>query len=140
MYEYEYPRPAVAVDLIVTQKKGDQSQLLLIQRKHEPHAGAWALPGGFLDENETLEQAAARELLEETTVTAISLTQFRAYSEIERDPRTRVISVVFAATINPSDEPEGGDDAALAQWFDLDKLPKLAFDHDRVLADFFADA
>ena len=137
MYEYEYPRPAVAVDLIVLRVEDNRSKLLLIQRKNEPFAGTWAMPGGFLDENETLETAAARELLEETGTSATKLEQFKAYSAVDRDPRTRVISVIFVAEILASDVATAGDDAAKAQWFDIENLPKLAFDHENILKDYF---
>ena len=138
MYQYEYPRPALAVDLIVIRHLGQQSEILLIKRKNDPFAGAWALPGGFLDENETLEDAAARELMEETNATATSLKQFNAYSHPDRDPRTRVISVVFAADVKAGQSITAGDDAADAKWFDIDRLPTLAFDHDEILHDFLS--
>ena len=137
MYEYEYPRPAVAVDLIVIRIEDARSKLLLIERKNEPFAGDWALPGGFLDEGETLETAAARELLEETGTNATRLEQFKAYSTVDRDPRTRVISVIFVAEILASDTATAGDDASKAQWFDIENLPNLAFDHATILNDYF---
>ena len=137
MHAYEYPRPAVAVDLIVLRQSEPEPQLLLIERKHDPYAGCWALPGGFLDEGETLEAAAARELLEETSAKVLELQQFKAYSAVDRDPRTRVISVVFSAKIDAAAAVVAGDDAAKAVWFPVSQLPKLAFDHANILTDYF---
>lgn len=133
-YQYEYPRPSVAVDLVVFNKKNHLRNVLLILRKNEPFADHWALPGGFLDEDETLEQAAARELKEETGVTCRSLKQLGAWSEAKRDPRTRVVSVAFLAEISADQNPVAADDAKEARWFDINNLPKLAFDHDEMIA------
>ena len=138
-YCYEYPRPAVAVDLVVirwTKSKSNERQreLLLIQRKHEPFAGCWALPGGFLDEHETLQQAAARELMEETRVTARKLVPLGAFSAVDRDPRGRVISFGYATEVSVSTRHQAGDDAAAADWFPISKLPELAFDHAEIIA------
>lgn len=138
-YQYEYPRPAVAVDLVVFQMerkrrmKGHSRKLLLILRKNEPFADQWALPGGFLDEGETLEQAAERELMEETGVTCNCLKQLGAWSKVNRDPRTRVISVSFLAEIAADQNPVAADDAKDARWFAINDLPKLAFDHDEMI-------
>lgn len=136
---YEYPRPAVAVDLVVTRWHASKSrakrrEVLLIQRKHEPFSGCWALPGGFLDERETLEEAAARELLEETRVVARRLVPLGAFSAIDRDPRGRVISFAYAAEVPAATRLEAGDDAAAAVWFPIRKLPELAFDHAQIIA------
>lgn len=135
---YEYPRPAVAVDLVVTRSVntklgGKRREVLLIRRKHGPFLGCWALPGGFLDENETLEQAAARELMEETQVVAKKLVMLGAFSEVHRDPRSRVISFCFAAEVPATTRHRAGDDAAAAEWFAISKLPKLAFDHAEIM-------
>lgn len=136
---YEYPRPAVAVDLVVTRWTKDKSgkkrrELLLIQRKHEPFAACWALPGGFLDEGETLEQAAARELMEETRVVARKLVPLGAFSDVNRDPRGRVISFGYATEVPATASHQAGDDAASADWFPITRLPKLAFDHAEIIA------
>lgn len=138
-YCYQYPRPAVAVDLVVTRwtkpKSGErQRELLLIQRKHDPYAGCWALPGGFLDEHETLEQAAARELMEETRVVARKLSPLGAFSTVNRDPRGRVISFSYATEVPSTTRHQAGDDAAAAEWFPVKRLPKLAFDHAEIIA------
>jgi 8-oxo-dGTP diphosphatase len=133
-YCYEYPRPAVTADIVVIKTFDNQPEVLLIERKHPPFEGMWALPGGFLDMDETLEEAALRELQEETGITGIKLEQFHTFSKVDRDPRHRTITTVF---IGYADEntasPEAGDDAANARWFPLDKLPPLAFDHAEVL-------
>ena len=133
-YCYEYPRPAVTADIVVIKTIDKQSSVLFIERKHPPFEGMWALPGGFLDMDETLEDAALRELQEETGITGIELEQFHTFSKVDRDPRHRTITTVF---IGYADEntasPEAGDDAANAQWFPLDKLPALAFDHREVM-------
>ena len=98
-FEYEYPRPAVSVDIVAIREKEGRRELLLIQRKNEPYMNCWALPGGFLDMGETLEQAAERELKEETGLEINSLRQLGAFSKVDRDPRTRVISVAYFAEL-----------------------------------------
>lgn len=132
-YEYEYPRPAVASDLVVWNRFNNH--ILLIERKHPPFAGCWALPGGFIDENESVEKAAIRELKEETNLDAMELTLIGVYSEPKRDPRSWVISVAYLASVNTEQIPVAGDDAARAIWFDIEKLPQLAFDHQRIVED-----
>jgi 8-oxo-dGTP diphosphatase len=131
---YDYPRPAVTADIIILKKNNNQTFVLLIERKHQPFEGMWALPGGFLDMDETLEEAAIRELHEETGISGVELNQFHTFSKVNRDPRHRTITTVF---IGFADEktvaPTAGDDAAKAQWFDLNELPLLAFDHGEVL-------
>jgi 8-oxo-dGTP diphosphatase len=131
---YDYPRPAVTADIIVLKKSNNQQFVLLIERKHPPFKGMWALPGGFLEMDETLEQTALRELQEETGITGIALNQFHTFSKVNRDPRHRTITTVFIGFADEKTEsPEAGDDAAKAQWFDLNKLPLLAFDHGEVM-------
>ncbi len=141
-YEYDYPRPAVSVDICVfraikstIETHPTTSELLLIERKNEPFAGFWALPGGFLDEGETLESAAIRELREETGLNATNVQQVKAYSHPDRDPRTRVISVAFVASISDAESPIAADDAARVGWFNLNQLPLLAFDHQQIVKD-----
>ena len=127
-YTYDYPRPAVSADIVVFRKNG--KQVLLIFRKNPPYQGMWALPGGFMEIDETLEHTASRELEEETGLTGIALQQFRTFSQVNRDPRTRVITTVYYGFTLPGNEnAKGGDDAAEARWFDINDLPQLGFDH-----------
>ena len=140
-FQYEYPRPAVSVDLIIVREAASGSwEIMLIERGREPFKGCWALPGGFLDEDETLEECAARELKEETGVEIASdqLVQFKAYSQLDRDPRTRVISVAFSAFVTTEVIPVAADDAADVKWFQVLGLPSLAFDHASIVADWLA--
>ena len=132
-YTYKYPRPAVTVDMAVFRETGNTTELLLIQRKHDPYAGRWALPGGFVDMDETVEEAAARELYEETNLKDIPLEQFHVFSKVDRDPRGRTISVIFTGILKGEQEVRAKDDAQEARWFPLDKLPPLAFDHDEIV-------
>ena len=134
-YVYDYPRPMVTVDaLVFTVREGDLN-VLLIRRKHDPWQGMWACPGGFVDLDEPLEQAAARELREETGVTGVPLVQFHAFGAVERDPRGRVITVAyFGAADQRGLAPRGGDDAAEAAWLPVAGLPRLASDHNLVVA------
>lgn len=133
-YIYEYPRPAVTADVIILRRINNTDFVLLIERKHPPYEGMWALPGGFLEMNETLEETALRELQEETGITGIELKQFHTFSKVNRDPRHRTITTVF---IGYADEktmtPKAGDDAANIKWFALNELPPLAFDHGMVM-------
>ena len=133
-YTYDYPRPAVTADIIILKTISNQQFVLLIKRKHPPFEGMWALPGGFLDMDETLEAAALRELQEETGITGIELKQFYTFSKVDRDPRHRTITTVFIGyTDKNTVEPEAGDDAAKVQWFSTDELPPMAFDHEEVM-------
>jgi 8-oxo-dGTP diphosphatase len=132
MYTYSHPHPAVTVDCAVFSFQDDFLKILLVKRKSEPFAGKWALPGGYVDINETCENAATRELAEETGIKA-SLTQFHTYSEVGRDPRERTISVAFLGECKPKGtKTVAGDDAAEAKWFNIYKLPELAFDHQKI--------
>lgn len=134
-YCYPYPRPALTVDLLLTTGEA-RPRVLLIRRKHEPFADRWALPGGFVDEGETLAAAAHRELQEETGLAIGDLEQFRAYGDPGRDPRGWTVSIVFRAQVDPAQlRPQAADDAADVGWFPLDEPPLLAFDHGRILAD-----
>jgi len=130
---YDYPRPAVTADIIILRKSKDEQFVLLIERKHQPFEGMWALPGGFLDMDETLEAAALRELEEETGITGVELKQFHTFSKVDRDPRHRTITTVFIGYTDNNISVEACDDAAKAQWFSIDKLPLLAFDHEEVM-------
>jgi len=130
---YDYPRPAVTADIIILKKSIDQQFILLIERKHPPFEGMWALPGGFMEMDETLEAAALRELREETGITGVELKQFHTFSKVDRDPRHRTITTVFIGYTDDTISPVAGDDAANLQWFSTDKLPPLAFDHGEVM-------
>ena len=132
-FTYKYPRPAITVDIIVLR---NSTEILLIQRLNEPFKDGWALPGGFVDMDETLENAAVRELEEETGLHGIDLKQFKAYSDINRDPRGRTISVVFSGISNQEYNAVAGDDAKNVQWFDINDLPELAFDHEMIIGEF----
>lgn len=137
MYTYKYPRAALTVDAIVFVKNESSTAVLLIERGSDPFKNKWALPGGFIDMDETLEQACIRELEEETGLKIDEMQQFRTYDAISRDPRHRTISVVFSARLSEKQWVKGADDAAQAKWFRLDALPELAFDHAEILKDFF---
>ena len=134
MYTYKYPHPAVTADCIVMTR---DNQVLLIQRKNEPCLGQWAFPGGFMNIDETAEAAAVRELQEETgiTLSETDIFQVGAYTAVDRDPRERVITIAYLAEIDAPVPVKGSDDAAHAQWFPLDALPPLAFDHAEILLD-----
>lgn len=131
-YTYQYPHPAVATDCVVFGFDGKELQILLIERGLEPFKGMWAFPGGFMRIQETAEECARRELLEETGFPIQILKQLGAFSGVNRDPRERVVSIAFYALVRPSDV-KGGDDAHDARWFALDDVPQLAFDHDFIL-------
>ena len=133
-YIYEYPRPAVTADCVVI-TKGKEPKVLLIQRGNEPFKGQWAFPGGFMNMDETTEQCAVRELEEETGLKVSKIKQIGAYSKVDRDPRGRTVTVAYLALIDNAEKVKGLDDAAKAQWFSLSQLPKLAFDHEDVMAD-----
>ena len=109
-------------------------QILLIYRKNPPYQGMWALPGGFMEIDETLEETASRELEEETGLVNIELKQFRTFSQVDRDPRTRVITTVFYGTAPLENSMAvGGDDAEKAEWFPVTDLPPLGFDHKSII-------
>ena len=134
-YTCEYPRPAVTVDIIPFTLKKKGLKVLLIRRKNPPFQGCWALPGGFLDMNEELADAAARELAEETGLTSSIMRQLSIYGKIGRDPRGRTISVAFVAAVSPDAEPRAASDAASLAWHDPNNPPDMAFDHDEILRD-----
>ena len=129
---YKYPRPAVTTDCVVFGIEGNNINVLLIKRGNEPFKGLWALPGGFLNPDETAEEGALRELREETGLGDAEVEQLYTFSDPKRDPRDRVISIAYMAIVKQQ-EVKGGDDASEARWFPIDKLPVLAFDHDRIL-------
>jgi len=138
MYSYKYPRAALTVDALVFVKENQSVWVLLIERGREPFKGKWALPGGFIDMDETLEDACKRELLEETGLQVNKMKQFKTFDSIDRDPRHRTISVVFSVKITEKSTVTGSDDAAWAKWFLLSDLPELAYDHGQIISEFFA--
>jgi len=132
---YKYPRAAVTVDGVVFGLDENDLKVLLIQRDLEPFAGRWALPGGFLRLDETPEQAALRELQEETGLTKVYLEQLYTFGEVDRDPRERIITIAYYALVRLSDhQVQAATDARNAAWFAVDDIPKLAFDHDAIVA------
>lgn len=136
MPEYSYARPALTADVVALARIGGARHVLLIRRGSEPFAGSWALPGGFVDEGERPEDAARRELAEETGITyAGALTLVGVYGDPGRDPRGWTVSVAYSAFFDVPGAAAGGDDAAEARWFPLDGLPPLAFDHREIVAD-----
>ena len=133
-YTYKYPRPAVTADCVVMTKE-EVPKVLLIERGFEPFKGCWAFPGGFLNMDETTEQCAIRELEEETGLKVADIHQIGAYSKVDRDPRGRTITVAYLSVIDAPAKVVGQDDAAKAQWFPIDALPPLAFDHEDIMRD-----
>jgi len=134
-YTYDYPRPALTVDCVVFGLDEGRLKVLLIQRAREPFAGRWALPGGFVEIDEELEETAARELQEETGLSNVSLEQLHTFGAVDRDPRGRTVSVVYWGLVRVSQHrARGGSDASQAGWFDAARLPRLAFDHREVVA------
>ncbi len=133
-YIYDWPMPMVTVDATVFTFLNNKAKLLLIKRGNEPFKGKWAIPGGFIEIDEELEDAVARELAEETGLTNVPLEQMRTFGRCGRDPRGRQITIVFMGIVPSSrNKVKGGDDAAKANWFDIEKLPQnMAFDHDEV--------
>ena len=135
MFKYKYARPAVSVDCVVFGVDEEDLKVLLIQRKLDPFRGHWALPGGFVRVDESLEQAATRELEEETGVSIRYLEQLYTFGEVDRDPRERVITVAYYALVNLRDHcPTASSDAQQAAWYRIDDAPALAFDHEEILA------
>jgi 8-oxo-dGTP diphosphatase len=130
---YEFPRPAVTVDIVLFHRFQSELEVLLIKRSNDPFKDFWAFPGGFVDENESLEDAAARELREETGLDSIKLKQIGAFGDPGRDPRGHTVSVVFAAVLSVRHDARAADDASDAQWHSADRPPKLAFDHKKIL-------
>lgn len=165
-YTYEYPRPALTCDVVAFTTRADDLAVLLIRRARDPFAGRWALPGGFVDRDEPLARAAARELSEETGLTGVRMLQLGAYGDPGRDPRGHTVSVAYVTFLVSETPIAAGDDAADAQWLSLrsldvpgvkplhaslrTKLPKgrrsvaprapkqeLAFDHGVIIGDAY---
>jgi len=133
-YVYDWPRPMVSVDAVVFGFFGGKGKLLLVNRKHEPFKGKWALPGGYVEIDEELEDAVVRELAEETGLAGVALEQMHAFGRCGRDPRGRQITIAFMGIAAEGRRKiQAGSDAEEVRWFDIEKLPKdLAFDHNEV--------
>lgn len=133
-FEYKYPRPALSVDCVVFGLDENELRLLLVERDLEPFASCWALPGGFVRVEETLEEAARRELEEETGITRLYLEQLYTFGDLNRDPRERVVTVAYYALVKLSDhQVRAATDARSAAWFAVSDLPNLAFDHEDIV-------
>ena len=136
MHTYKYPRPALTVDCVIFGLDVEQEDLrvLLIERGLEPFEGMWAIPGGFVPPGESIDDAARRELREETGLKDVFLEQLYTFGEPDRDPREHVVSVAYYALVNLNDhELAAGTDARSAAWFSVNDVPDLAFDHDGIL-------
>lgn len=133
-FTYEYPRPALTVDCVVFGLDDDELKVMLIQRRLEPFKGGWALPGGFVQGEETVDEAALRELREETGLKDVFLEQLYTFGALDRDPRERVVTVSYYALVRLVDHQVlAATDAADAAWFSMTDLPALAFDHEQIL-------
>jgi len=134
MYSYQHPHPAVSIDCAIFGLDEGELKVLLIERKHEPFKGRWALPGGFVEMDEDIDEAARRELEEETGVRKVFLEQVGAFGAPGRDPRERVITIAHLAIVNLHDHKvRAASDASEASWFPAAKPPALAFDHRKIL-------
>ena len=134
-FSYPFARPALAVDCVVFGFDEGDLKILLIQRDLEPFRGRWALPGGFVRIDETLEGAARRELEEEAGISTPYLEQLYSFGALDRDPRERVVSVAYWAIVKLADHKvRAATDASDAAWFSIDDVPDLAFDHEAILA------
>lgn len=133
-HTYQFPRPALTVDCVVFGLDDENLKVLLIQRDLEPHQGEWSLPGGFVHMDEDLEQAALRELSEETGLQKVFLEQLFTFGSLDRDPRARVVTVAYYALVNLADHRvQAATDARQAAWFSVHEADGLAFDHDQIL-------
>lgn len=133
-FSYEYARPALTVDCVVFGLDEEDLKVLLIERDLPPFEGKWALPGGFVRIDESLEDAALRELQEETGLKRVFLEQLYTVGDLNRDPRERVVTVTYFALVRlSSHKVQAATDARQALWFGIDDVPKLAFDHDKIL-------
>jgi 8-oxo-dGTP diphosphatase len=133
-FTYEFPHPAVTVDACIFTMRADDVAVLLIRRNSNPFKGLWALPGGFVDKNEALERAAARELEEETGISGVALEQLAAFGDPGRDPRGHTVSIAFFTFVHAEAAIlRAGDDASEVAWHPLRKLPRLAFDHAKLV-------
>ena len=134
-FTYQYPRAALTVDCVVFGLDEGELRVLLVKRGGEPFRGRWALPGGFVQVNETLDEAARRELREETGLEKLYLEQLYTFGDVDRDPRERVVSVAYYVLVKRAEHPAvGASDATEAAWYPVSKTPPLAFDHKKILA------
>lgn len=132
-YTYKHPHPAVTTDCVIFGYDVTEGlSVLLVQRGLEPFQGRWAFPGGFMKIDEDADTGALRELLEETGLRPAAIEQFGTFTQVDRDPRERVITIAYFALVRKA-EVQSGDDAAQARWFPVREVPPLAFDHDRIL-------
>jgi 8-oxo-dGTP diphosphatase len=141
-YQYDYPKANNTVDMIILRENPalvKTVEVLLIKRRDEPFKDCWALPGGYVEENESLEAAAARELLEETGLSDVKLKQFGAFGDPNRDPRGWTITVAFAGWLEGNQQAKAGDDAKELAWFGLDRFPRMAFDHEKIINQYLED-
>lgn len=126
-------RPALSVDVVIFSLRHNALHVLLIRRAAPPFKGKWAIPGGFVEPNESLEEAARRELQEETDLADVYVEQLYTFGEPKRDPRGRVVTVAYFALVPEDVRARAGDDAAEADWHPVDQLPELAFDHTEIV-------
>ncbi|WP_036603477.1 NUDIX domain-containing protein [Olivibacter sitiensis] len=136
-YTYPYPRPALTADIVLFSiDEQENIAVLLIKRKHEPFENCWAFPGGFMDMDERIDDTAHRELQEETGLSNIKLERLGLYDAIDRDPRGRTVSMAYVGFVYKENLlPKAADDASAVQWFELDEIPSLAFDHEQIMND-----
>ena len=133
-HTYEYPRPALTVDCVVFGLDDEDLKVLLVRRDLPPFEGRWALPGGFVRMEESVDDAARRELREETGISDVYLEQLYTFGDVNRDPRGRVVSVAYYALVNLADHRvQAATDARDAAWFGVSDVPSLSFDHDKIL-------
>jgi 8-oxo-dGTP diphosphatase len=135
-FSNKYPHPALTVDIVIFSIHNDNLHILLVQRGKEPFLGKWALPGGFVNIDESLVSAAMRELEEETGITGVHFNQLFTFGDPNRDPRGRVVSISYYSIIHQENyfQPSGGSDASQAKWMLVDELPSLAFDHEEIIS------
>lgn len=132
-FVYDYPRPAVTVDCLLLRINEEKIEGLFIKRKKDPFKGCWALPGGFMEIDETPEAAAVRELGEETSIKIKGVIQIGAFGAVNRDPRGRTISIAFLAFMDDEQQAKAASDAAHVEWIGLSESIDLAFDHQEIL-------
>ncbi len=134
-FYYKYERPAVTIDAVIFGFAEASLKVLLIKRGIEPFKGKWALPGGFIQMKETADEGANRILKKETNLIGVFMEQLYTFTDIKRDPRERIISIAYFALVKQENyHAQAGDDETSAEWFEIDKLPKLAFDHEKIVS------